>query len=53
MEITPVISVDGIEVSTGIQGNITQEIHKTYMETVTGKREHYINWLTPIYVKNN
>lgn len=50
MEITPVINVDGIEISDEVKGSISKEIHKTYIETVTGKKEDYKKWLTAIYV---
>jgi len=49
MEIAPVVSVDGIMVSNGKQGNITKEIHKIYLDTATGKLEAFKKWLTPIY----
>ncbi|WP_374049908.1 MULTISPECIES: branched-chain amino acid transaminase [unclassified Sedimentibacter] len=49
MEITPVVNVDGIQVSNGNQGNITKRIHQTYIEIVIGKREEYRKWLTAIY----
>jgi len=50
MEITPVINVDGIEISDEVKGSISKEIHKTYIETATGKKEDYKKWLTAIYV---
>ncbi|KAB3534741.1 branched-chain amino acid transaminase [Alkaliphilus pronyensis] len=50
MEITPVVNVDGIQVSNGNQDNITKRVHQTYIEIVAGKRDNYLSWLTPIYV---
>lgn len=49
MEITPVVNVDGIQVSNGTQGNLTRRIHQTYIEIVVGKKEEYRKWLTSIY----
>ena len=49
MEIAAVTNVDGIAVSNGEQGDITKEIHKIYIETVTGNMKNYKKWLTPIY----
>ena len=49
MEITPVFSVDKYMIGDGIQGGITKKIHEKYLEIVTGEREEYQNWLTPIY----
>lgn len=49
MEITPVFSVDKYIIGNGIRGDITREIHEKYLEIVTGEREEYYKWLTPIY----
>lgn len=53
MEITPVINVDGIEISDEVKGSITKEIYKTYIEIVTGEKEYYKKWLTAIYVQSD
>lgn len=50
VEIMPIISIDGIDISCGKQGDITKKIHGIYIETVIGKIETYKKWLTPIYV---
>lgn len=49
VEITPIIQVDNFEVSNGVPGEITREIHKKYLDIVTGKDKKYSDWLTPIY----
>lgn len=49
VEVTPIIQFDGYKVGEGKPGKITCEIHKKYMEVVTGKNEKYMKWLTPIY----
>ncbi len=49
MEITPVISVDTYLIGNGEVGNITDVIHKNYLEIVTGKNKAFQNWVTGIY----
>lgn len=49
MEITPVINVDGYVVGNGFRGIITDKLHKTYLDVVTGKIDSYDKWLTKIY----
>ena len=48
MEITPVISIDRYEI-TEEAGNITDLLHRTYLDAVRGKIEKYKHWVTPIY----
>lgn len=45
-EVTFISSVDGIDVGDGKKGPITQDIAKTYSDTVSGKVSKYQNWLT-------
>lgn len=49
MEIAPITNVDGIEISNGKKGNITLQMHNTYIETVTGKKKIHKKWLTSVY----
>lgn len=49
MEITPVLSVDKYIVGTGNKGEITKELHMTYLDIVKGKMKNFKKWLTPIY----
>lgn len=49
MEVMPIINIDGIEIGNNTPGIITKNIHKTYMDVVTGKLEKYSKWLTKIY----
>lgn len=51
MEITGVLSVDKYTVDAGETGAMTKLIHKTYLETVTGKTKTHPEWLTPVYEK--
>ena len=49
MEITPIFSVDKYLIGNGEAGKITTELHKTYLEMVTGQIDGYEDWVTPIY----
>lgn len=47
-ELTPVRSVDRIEVGTGKPGPVTLAIQETYMGLATGKLPDRYGWLTPV-----
>lgn len=49
MEITPVISVDKYVVGKGDAGEITDKLHKLYLEIATGKENKFAGWAEPIY----
>ena len=49
MEVTPILSIDRYEIGNGSTGELTQTIHKTYLEIARGKIEKFKNWVTPIY----
>lgn len=49
MEITPVLSIDRFQVGNGDTGELTDKLHKLYLNIVTGKIKNRLNWLTPIY----
>lgn len=49
MEITPVLSIDKYPIGNGQNGEITEKIHKLYVDCAMGKVESRKNWLTPIY----
>lgn len=49
MEMTPVLSVDKYTIGSGETGNITKELHMTYLDVVRGKVEQFNDWVTPIY----
>lgn len=49
MEVTPILSVDRYEIGNGITGELTQKIHKTYLDATKGKIEEFKTWVTPIY----
>ncbi len=49
MEITPVLSIDKYSINNGISGDITEKIHKEYLNVVRGIKIINKKWLTPIY----
>lgn len=49
-EITPIRSVDKIQVGAGKMGPITKAIHKEFFGIVEGKTEDRYGWLTPVPV---
>ena len=46
MELTPILSVDQYELG---EGEMTRRLHEAYLSVVTGQKEEYKDWLTPIY----
>lgn len=49
MEVTPVLSIDRYPIGNGKNGEVTEKIHKLYVDCAMGKVEKRKNWLTPIY----
>ncbi|MBR5822717.1 MAG: branched-chain amino acid transaminase [Paludibacteraceae bacterium] len=49
MEITPILSIDKYVIGNGCAGELTQSIHKSYLDAVKGRIEQFKNWVTPIY----
>ncbi len=49
MEITPILSVDKYSVGGGQAGEITNKLHRQYLDAAKGNKEEYKEWLTPIY----
>ncbi|MCB9076619.1 MAG: branched-chain amino acid transaminase [Anaerolineaceae bacterium] len=47
-EITPVRSVDAIEIGSGSRGPITEVIQKDFFAIITGEVEDRFGWLTPV-----
>jgi branched-chain amino acid aminotransferase len=50
-EITPIVKVDKFVVGNGKVGKVTKQLLKDYLEIVSGKKEKYIKYLTPITIK--
>jgi len=49
VEITPIVQIDSYVLGDGRPGEITQELHRQYLDIVTGCNKNYQEWLTPIY----
>lgn len=49
MEVTPVLSIDRYPIGNGQNGEVTEKIHKLYVDCAMGKVAGRKNWLTPIY----
>lgn len=47
-EVTPIRSVDRIQIGAGHRGPITEKIQKAFFELVEGKAEDKHGWLTPV-----
>lgn len=48
MEITPIISIDKYIITEGA-GDITDKIHKMYLDVAKGRIKEYRDWVSPIY----
>lgn len=47
-EITPIRSVDKVQVGVGRRGPLTEEIQKRFFDIITGESEDTFGWLTPV-----
>lgn len=47
-EITPIASVDGIDVGPGHRGPVTKKLQEVFFDLVSGKIEDKWGWLTPV-----
>ncbi len=47
-EITPIASIDGLDVGEGHRGPITKKLQETFFDLVQGKIEDKWGWLTPV-----
>jgi len=47
-EITPIRSVDRIEVGKGSRGPITEKLQKAFFDIVSGRVPDRFGWLTPV-----
>lgn len=48
-EITPIRSVDKIDIGSGTRGPITEKIQKTFFDIIYGRETDKHNWLTYVY----
>ena len=49
MEITPILSIDKYVVGNGQTGDVTDRLHREYLDVAKGKKENHTDWLTPIF----
>ncbi len=49
MELTPILSIDRYVIGNGETGEITKNLHLTYLDVVKGRLREFKNWVTPIY----
>lgn len=49
VEITPIRSVDGIEIGGGHRGPVTEQLQRQFFDIVYGRTEDPYGWLTPVY----
>ncbi len=47
-EVTPIRTVDKIEIGQGSRGPITEQLQKEFFDIVEGKAKDRYNWLTPV-----
>jgi branched-chain amino acid aminotransferase len=47
-EITPIKTVDGIEIGSGSRGPVTEQIQNEFFSIITGEVEDRHGWLTPV-----
>jgi branched-chain amino acid aminotransferase len=47
-EITPIRSVDKVQVGVGKRGPLTGEIQRRFFDIITGETEDEFGWLTPV-----
>lgn len=45
-EVSPISSIDVRPIGTGQAGEVTLEIHRRYLDVVSGRNEQYAHWLT-------
>lgn len=48
-EVTPIASVDRLELAESAPGRLTREIRKMYLDVVHGRLSQYRSWLTPVW----
>lgn len=49
MEITPIISIDKYTIGKNNSRNITNRLHKNYIDAAKGNIVEFKNWITPVY----
>ena len=49
MEVTPVLSVDRNVIGEGKTGEITERLHRTYLDIALNRSDLFKEWVSPIY----
>ena len=49
MEVTPVLSIDKFVIGSGENGELTEKLHKAYLNAAMNKDEAHKKWANPIY----
>lgn len=49
MEITPILSIDRYMIGNGKIGEITETLHKEYLDVASGRLVEFKDWIFPIY----
>lgn len=47
-EVTPISSLDGRKIGTGVRGPVTEKLQKSFFDIVNGKNKKYSEWLYPV-----
>lgn len=50
-EVTPIRSIDKIEIGAGRRGPVTKQVQQAFFDYVEGRVEDRHGWLTPVYTK--
>jgi branched-chain amino acid aminotransferase len=48
-EVTPIVSLDGIQIGDGTVGPVTRALQEHYLDQVHGRTQDHTEWLTPVY----
>ena len=46
VEVTPITSVDRIQIGSGVRGPVTEKIQSAFFDIVNGRNPKYAHWLT-------
>ena len=47
-EVTPISSLDGRKIGSGVRGEITEKLQSAFFDIVSGKNNKYSDWLYPV-----
>ena len=52
LEVTPVLSIDRLQINDGKPGGLTIAIRESYLKAVHGELPQYRHWLSKVYAKS-